>query len=408
MRILLLAARNLVRHKRKTLVTLLALVLGLAGLVVFQGFLTQTMFGFRDSMILSGLGHLEVAGQAGYFEDGETNPYSYPWKNIIPVSRVLASNPAVKAVIPSIGFLAIAGLGESSTTLQIKGYPADRMYFASMGGIAHPPRDRFDLGTMSEGIALSSLDQNKLILGETAARILGAKVGDTLTLMTPLPGNRLAGSDFAIAGIYRSPNTDKFVAYTDVATAATLTNVQKPPVLTVLVNSIDSVDSVVRSLPPGTAFRTWKDLATLYVQVNSTLNSFLIFIRMVILLVTLFILANAMNRVVLERMVEWGTLRAMGTTKAEILGIVVVEGCLQGVVGAILGIALGFAIAGIINGSGGIPYSDGLQTTMTFVIPTLESVWTNLVPATLVAGLASIFPGLRAIRLTPTECLRHV
>jgi putative ABC transport system permease protein len=407
-RILLLAIRNLVRHKRKTFVTLLALILGLAGMVVFQGFLTQAMDGFRDSMILSGLGHVEVAGESGYFEDGETNPYSYPWKNFSQVSEVLKSHPGVRAVIPSVGFLAVAGLGEASTTLQIKGYPADRMYFAQGTGIARPPLDRFNLGDWKEGTRLSPADRDRLILGETAARILGAKVGDTLTLMTPLPGNRLVGRDFTVAGIYRSPYTEKFVAYTDETTAMAVTGLTVPPVLSILIDSLDHVDAVVRSLPPGTAFRTYQDLATLWVQVNSLLNSFLVFIRTVILLVTLFILANAMNRVVLERMTEWGTLRALGTSKADILSIVLVEGCLQGVAGAVLGIALGFAVAGLIDVSGGLPYPNGAQTSIIFVVPTLESVWSNLVPAALVAALASLFPGLRAVRLTPTECLRHL
>ena len=65
MKNLLIASRNLLRHKRKTLVVLSGLVFGLAGMVVFQGFLGESMRGFRDSDILSGLGHLEVAGRRG-------------------------------------------------------------------------------------------------------------------------------------------------------------------------------------------------------------------------------------------------------------------------------------------------------------------------------------------------------
>ncbi len=162
-----------------------------------------------------------------------------------------------------------------------------------------------------------------------------------------------------------------------------------------------------RSLPQGIAYRGWKDLATLYVQVNSMLNSFLAFIRAVILVVTLFILANSMNRIVRERMREWGTLRAMGTKKGSIMAIVLLEGCLQGAAGGALGLLLGFAVAGAINVAGGLPYTAGDQSVAILVKPGLDSVWLNLVPATLVAGLASIFPGLRAIRLSPAECLRQ-
>ena len=46
-------------------------------------------------------------------------------------------------------------------------------------------------------------------------------------------------------------------------------------------------------------------------------NGFLAVIRSIILIVTLFILGNTMNRIVFERMREWGTLRALGDAGAE-------------------------------------------------------------------------------------------
>ena len=137
-----------------------------------------------------------------------------------------------------------------------------------------------------------------------------------------------------------------------------------------LLKDIDYTDAVARSLPQGIAYRGWKDLATLYVQVNSMLNSFLEFIRSVILLVTLFILANSMNRIVLERMREWGTLRAMGTKKAGHHG----RSSFSRAVfrerrAAALGIGLGFAVAGIIDIAGGLPYSSGIQSYSIMVKP---------------------------------------
>ena len=87
-------------------------------------------------------------------------------------------------------------------------------------------------------------------------------------------------------------------------------------------------------LPHGVAVRTWHDLATYFVQVNTMFGGFLNVIRAIILLVTLFILANTMNRIVRERMREWGTLRAVGTKKSTVLLLVVLEGCFLGVVGS--------------------------------------------------------------------------
>jgi len=120
MRSLVLASRNLLRHKRKTLVVLSALIVGLAGLVVFQGFLSEMMRVWRDNSILSGAGHLQVAGETGYFEDGEFNPYAYCFPKAAQVAARLLKEPGVEAVFPSTGFVAMAGFGEASKTILVK------------------------------------------------------------------------------------------------------------------------------------------------------------------------------------------------------------------------------------------------------------------------------------------------
>jgi len=408
MKTLVMAWRSILRHARRTVVTVSAVVVGLAGMVVFQGFLGQTMLGFRNGTILSGIGHLQVAASPRYFVDGEFAPYSYGMNGAAAIQGTLQKLPAVRAVFPSTGFVAIAGLGDQSATLLVKAYPVDRMYFAARSGTVQPPSDRFDLGTLVEGSSIPAGEADRLVLGQTAARVLGARVGDTVTLMGILPGGELQGEDFMVAGIFSSPGRDKSFAYTDYGSAAAFTRMSEPPVLIVMANDVKSVPAITATIPAGVTARTWKDLATLYVQVNGILGSFLGVIRAIILLVTLFILANSMNRAVRERMREWGTLRAFGTRKRDVLRIILAEGLLQGLLGAAAGIALGFLLSGVIDAAGGLTYRNGAQAFLIKVRPGLDAVWLNLVPAVITAGLAGLLPGLRAARLTPSECLREV
>ncbi|HUI72126.1 MAG TPA: FtsX-like permease family protein [Spirochaetia bacterium] len=408
MKDLMIAWRSILRHARRTIVTVSALVVGLAGMVVFQGFLSQMMQGFRDGTILSGIGHLQVAANPQYFVDGEFNPFAYGLADAKALETSLERQSGVSAVFPSTGFVAVAGLADQSATLLVKAYPQDRMYFAPNSGMIAPPTDRFNLGTLVSGAMLKPHERDRLLVGATAARVLGAKVGDVVTLMAILPGGNLEGSDFVVSGIFTSPGRDKSFAYTDYETAADFIKTPAPPVLMVIAGSIASVPGIVATLPRSVAVRTWKDLATLYVQVSGILGSFLNVIRAIILLVTLFILANSMNRTVLERMREWGTLRALGTKKRNILFVILWEGCLQGLIGAAAGVALGFLVSAIIDASGGLTYRNGAQAFAIMVKPGLDSVWLNVVPAIVTAGLAAVLPGLRAIRLTPSQCLREI
>ena len=408
MKTVVMAWRNLLRQKRRTLITLSALIIGLCGVVIFQGYISSLMRSFRDSTIRAGIGHVQVAGSPQYFEDGEFNPYAYAVKDPDKVVAGLSGEPGVLAAFPSTGFTSIAGKGEKSLTLLVKGYPPERMFFAPRAGRAPAPGDRFNLGTLLSGTPPTEGEKDRIVLGETAARILEARPGSVITLMAVLPDGGLNGQDFTVDAIYRSPGRDKIFAFTDYDTARDFTGITGAGVVHVLAKGVSDVNGIVAHIPKGLTVRTWHDLATYFVQVNTMFNGFLNVIRAIILLVTLFIMANTMNRIVRERMREWGTLRAMGMKKKGILLLVVLEGCLQGIVGAALGIALGFGLSALLNLRGGLPFMADGQLVMVRLLPTIQSIWWNVILAGAFASAASFLPGLRAVRLTPSECLRQI
>jgi putative ABC transport system permease protein len=405
MRTLRLAWRNVFRQKRRTLTTLGAVIVGLAGLVVFQGYLNQLMVGFRDSTIRGGLGHVQIAAAPRYFTDGEFSPSSYPLADAPALEKELSADPRVVAVFPSTGFTAIAGFGDKATTLLVKAYPADRMSFGT-GGSADDTADTFTLGTLTAGAWAPAGPTRRLVLGATAARILKAGVGDVVTLMVLLPGGALNGQDFTVAAVYEAAGKDKIFAFTDFGSAQAFTGQAEPPVIHVLARAADQAAGLAALVPPGHAVKLWPELATYFVQVNTMFAGFLSVIRAILLLITLFLLGNNMNRIVFERMREWGTLRALGTKARGILGLVVAEGTIQGVVGGLLGIAAGFVVALGINLAGGIPYVDGTVVRSIRVVPDDQTVWWNLVPVVATAALAAFLPALRATRMSPSDALR--
>jgi putative ABC transport system permease protein len=408
MKTVIMAMRNLLRQKRRTLVTLSALIIGLCGVVVFQGYIASLMRSFRDSTIRAGIGHLQIAASPGYFADGEFNPSPYPLKDADALLSRLSGSPDVLAAFPSTGFTSIAGKGEKSVTLLVKGYPPERMFFGPAAGRVAPPADRFELGTLVSGAGPAPGDRDRIVLGETAARILGAGPGSVITLMAVLPDGGLSGRDFTVTGIYRAPGRDKIFAFTDYATAEDFTGMQGAAVVHALARNVADTSAIAARIPRGLAVRTWHDLASYYVQVNTMFSGFLNVIRAIILLVTLFIMANTMNRIVLERMREWGTLRAMGMKKKGILLLVVLEGFFQGLVGAGIGVLLGFGVSALLNLRGGMPFVVDGARVMVRLLPDSHSVVPNLALAGLFAGAASFLPGLRAVRLTPSECLRQI
>ena len=89
------------------------------------------------------------------------------------------------------------------------------------------------------------------MLGETAARILGAKPGTLITLMAVLPDGGLNGRDFTVSGVYKAPGRDKIFAFTDYDTALDFTSQTAPPVIHVLAKDIGAVGGIAARFPPG-------------------------------------------------------------------------------------------------------------------------------------------------------------
>lgn len=120
-----------------------------------------------------------------------------------------------------------------------------------------------------------------------------------------------------------------------------------------------------------------------------------------------FIIFNTFRTVVTERRRDIGMLRALGATRRMVIGIVLAEGLLQGLVGSLAGLALGYLLAiGVIRvAQGPISMFINLQLGAPVFSPVLVVVSVALgVGVTVLAGLV---PAWNASRVSPLEALRH-
>jgi putative ABC transport system permease protein len=111
---------------------------------------------------------------------------------------------------------------------------------------------------------------------------------------------------------------------------------------------------------------------------------------------------NTLTMSVIERTQEIGMLRAIGTTRAQIVRMVLAESGLMGVIGGVLGIATGVILARILFI--GMTTMSGYQ--LTFMIP-LDGLAVSLVMALIVSQVAAISPAARAARTRILEALHY-
>jgi len=119
-----------------------------------------------------------------------------------------------------------------------------------------------------------------------------------------------------------------------------------------------------------------------------------------------FIIFNTFRTVVTERRRDIGMLRALGATRRTVIGIVLAEGLLQGLIGSGLGLLLGYLLAvGVLKfAQGPISMFINLQLGAPVVSPGLIGI--SLLLGIGVTVLAGLLPAWNASRITPLEALR--
>jgi putative ABC transport system permease protein len=136
----------------------------------------------------------------------------------------------------------------------------------------------------------------------------------------------------------------------------------------------------------------------------SFLRTFLLAFGGIALFVGSFVIANSLSITIAQRTREFATLRTIGATNRQILGSVIVEALIVGVVASVVGLFLGLLLA-----KGLFELFDAVGFTLpnTGLVFELRTVFFALGAGILVTLLASVYPGLRATTVPPIAAVRE-
>ena len=403
----LMAARNLLRARRRTLSTLLAIVVGLIGLTLLDGYITYSMNGLREAVVHSGTGHLQVVSSPKFFDEGDTDPFPYMLGNTPAVERELRALPEVADVVPAVSFTAVASAGGRTTTVLVTALSTEQARRNLRGrGIAAGK----DLDPARHGL---------ILLGRGVARKLGVAPGATISLFALGTGGGVATQGYAVEGTTATviAALDAVSVTMDLADAQSLIGSDAVPQLIVyLKHTADTqrVARVLRAAAPGSALagltvRTWDELSPYYRQANGAYQLVLGVARLIVLIVALFSISGTLSLSVMERLREMGTLRAFGTRRRQVVSLLVIEGAVLGITGALAGCLAGGGLSGLINLLGGItmPPQPGTSSALQiYFTPQVTRFFSNAAWVLAASAVGALFPGMLASRRVIADLLR--
>lgn len=397
--LLRIALRNLLRHRRRTLLVLLAIGLGVTAVVGVRGFLnglqSSIVLGFAEGTI----GAMQVHRQ-GFMQSLDMAPLSPSIDLTGDVLARIEAVPGVRATAPRIAFPGMVAVGDASAFAIIVAVDPARE-------IAVSPKRRDHVVT---GAWLASPTAS--LMGMELAHSMNASASSPVALLSNDIDGVMNAVDTALVGTLAAPTQgEKKLVLVSLAAGQELLRMPgQATEVAVAVHELAEVDDVAarvrNALGPGYEVHTWKQLAPVAKDVVETQNAALNIVTLIFLFVILMGLANAMLTSVLERVREIGTMLAVGARRRQVLAMFVIEAAILGVAGAAIGSAAGSGIVGALAFNGVNLTTPGASVAQ-HIVPFVELSFLGgmVLLCTVGAVLASLWPAWRASRLRPVEAL---
>lgn len=408
-----LAARNLMRYRRRTLLTALLITLGVTALLLFvaaAGSFKQTMVGsITDSM----LGHLQIH-RKGYTASIDNLPLNL---SLLPnavgkIESALKDDPDVAAYSLRVKLGAMFSNFTENTSIRLNGIDP-----VAEDAALPTLRQRINEGDKTGPL----VSPGKVLIPTLLARGMKVKVGDSVVLVATNASGSVNGKTFIVGGVLDAvTGPGGRDGYIHISDARELLRMEKPEVMEVAVRlkSIDKLRAVQNRLngeldelrnkegKPATELHLWSDLSP-FANIVRMIDMMTVFIRIMLIAIVLVSVMNVMLMAVYERIREIGTLAAIGTQPGKLMAIFLSEGLLLGLAGAAAGIAISYALVAYLNISP-LVFDFGREQITLSPHLDLSEVLSVLGLAVLVSALASLQPAWRAARMDPIQALRHV
>jgi putative ABC transport system permease protein len=403
MGILKMAWRNIGRNRRRTAVTVGAMVFGLWGMIVWSGMMAGMLNDMEETIVEVDVGDLQMHAPT-YLDD----PSLY---SVIDDVDTLISS------LEAAGFRASARLVGAGLAAA-----HDSAAGASLRGVNVEDDARVSVipTRLEEGTWLDEADPAGVVVGRRIARSLNVSVGDELIVLSQTTDGGIANDLYAVRGILGSVSDgiDRSGVFLTEAAFRQLF-VMPSGAHEIVVRKPDDVElavalETVEGLAPNLDTRSWRSLVPTLATYLDSAEQLMGVISVIIYIVIAILVLNAMLMAVFERIREFGVLKALGIEPRQVLSLIFTESALQTGIALVIGLTLAvptlwyLAEFGIDTGAlGGVSVIGASFATVWQAAVSPATILTPVMTLILLVGVAAVYPALKAARITPVEAMRY-
>lgn len=404
-----IAWRNILRNKRRSLILITSIVVGVLALVLTEGFAV----GMLEQMLTN-----QIGADAGYIQIHRKGYQSDPT-----LENAMKDPEAIVRILNSE-----SGRLDYSQRLRVFGLvsSAYNSYGVSIVGII--PREEEKITTISKcitGGSYLSREPGQILISESMAEKLKVGLGDKVVIMASRLDGSIGSEACRVSGIFETFNSsfDQTHVYIPIQTADQMLNADGL-VSEFVINpknprDLAAIDSRLRSdiaaLPGAVGeyeILTYEQMLPLLVAQLELYKQALYLIAGLIAFALIFGIIDTMLMSVMERTHEFGVSMAMGMSNGKIFTMVMIEALYLAVIGTAIGLAASYGVMSSLLRSGWdlSMFSASLKSLGigSIIYPVLEtsSVVQTVLIIPIVTLVGSVYPALKAIRLQPVEAIR--
>lgn len=404
--VLRLAVRSLRRNRRRSALTLVAVIIGVAVVTFAHGFGAGLLNSIVRTLVDGRLGALQVHA-VGYLDAVEAQPLKKDFALDDALLAKVKAVPGVTAVAPRLRFGGLLGDGTTATIVMVDAIEPAAELAVCPGRKSEVPAGK--------GNFVDNAQPRGGVLGAELASGIKTSVGATLAIQAAGKEGQLNALDLDVRGVSRGASSfmeSKRAVTVPLAYGQELLAMQgRATELAIGVDDMARVDEVKaalqQALGPGFEVSTWMEVMPFLRDMTNRLDVILRFVSAVLFFLVVFGVVNTMLMNVYERVREIGTLLAIGWRRRSILTLFLLEAAVLGLLGGAIGATLGLVVT-VLTQRAGIPITPPGAAIQQLVRPVPEPAIALLAfgAAALGAVLAAAWPARKAAAMNPVDALR--